>query len=335
MSIGSTLNTHWDTLTNSIDIGQLGQTSWDFSNLQSNIDFPTQSVLPSSTPYSSEFPDAEYAFYYEGIFEGILSKVWSYVSLPDNFRTHGNAVESNTPSGTITIINKFNPSELFFDLPFTFGSTWDYEGSITSNSEVGGFPLTTNSDVVASYTVDAFGNMTMPGGRVVPALRIKCDETQSTVVFPGLPPTVTRNIRYVFISKTGDQVSVSALNETQPEIGTIQIVGVTWQEGNGATDIGVSEILANEYKLIQNYPNPFNPSTTIEYSLAENSYVRLKIYDSVGSEIAVLVNEYKNAGKYSVVFDAAYLERLLPSGVYFARLTANDYTSTIKMSLLK
>jgi hypothetical protein len=139
----------------------------------------------------------------------------------------------------------------------------------------------------------------------------------------------------VFISKTGDQVSVNTVDETQPETGTIQATGVTWQEGIGATDVSDSEILASNYNLIQNYPNPFNPSTTIEYSLAENSHVKLRIYNSIGSEVAVIVNKYQNAGKYSVVFDTATDGKRLPSGIYFARITANDFTSTIKMSLLK
>lgn len=91
-----------------------------------------------------------------------------------------------------------------------------------------------------------------------------------------------------------------------------------------------TEIVYN-YKLSQNYPNPFNPTTSINYQLKEKGFVSLKIFDMLGTEVASLVNENQEAGNYSVTFNASNL----PSGIYIYRLTANDFTSTKKLMLIK
>jgi uncharacterized protein (TIGR03790 family) len=85
------------------------------------------------------------------------------------------------------------------------------------------------------------------------------------------------------------------------------------------------------YSLEQNYPNPFNPTTQIKYSIKESGLVQLKIYDVLGNEIATLVNENKEAGIYSVNFDASKLT----SGVYIYQLTAPGFTQARKMILTK
>lgn len=85
------------------------------------------------------------------------------------------------------------------------------------------------------------------------------------------------------------------------------------------------------FKLHQNYPNPFNPSTTINYSLPEASYVTLKIYDIIGNEVAVLINEDKNAGNHSVIFDASKFT----SGIYIYQIKAGRFSDSKKLILIK
>ncbi len=85
------------------------------------------------------------------------------------------------------------------------------------------------------------------------------------------------------------------------------------------------------FSLAQNYPNPFNPSTTIHYSLARAGKVVLKLYNMLGNEVRTVVNEWKEAGEYSVECKATGL----PSGVYIYRLSAPGYSETKKMTLMK
>lgn len=86
-----------------------------------------------------------------------------------------------------------------------------------------------------------------------------------------------------------------------------------------------------EFSLAQNYPNPFNPSTTIMYSVPRAERVMIKVYDINGSETATLVDEIKNPGHYSSVFDGSKLS----SGIYFIRMDAGAFSKSHKMILLK
>jgi hypothetical protein len=93
------------------------------------------------------------------------------------------------------------------------------------------------------------------------------------------------------------------------------------------TDAGIPV----SFELEQNYPNPFNPSTVIKFQVPENSHITIKVYDVLGKEVAILVNEELTSGYYSVSFDASGLS----SGVYYYTLKADNYYSTNKMLLLK
>ena len=93
------------------------------------------------------------------------------------------------------------------------------------------------------------------------------------------------------------------------------------------------ELLPKGFSLSQNYPNPFNPSTNITYNLADREFVTLKVYDLLGNEVAILVNEEKPAGSYNVPFSMDKLK--LSSGTYFYRLQAGNFIETKKMILLK
>ena len=97
--------------------------------------------------------------------------------------------------------------------------------------------------------------------------------------------------------------------------------------------VGVSddELIAEKFELKQNYPNPFNPSTRISYAIPSASFVNLKVYDIIGNEIAVLVNEGKQAGNYQIDFDATELT----GGVYFYQLLTGSFVETKKMILMK
>ncbi len=91
-------------------------------------------------------------------------------------------------------------------------------------------------------------------------------------------------------------------------------------------------LVPNDFILFQNYPNPFNPSTKIRWQSPVSSWQTLKIYDQLGNQVAVLVDEYKSAGYYEIEFDAG---NDLASGVYFINFKAGSYSNTKKMILLR
>ncbi|HEX2787538.1 MAG TPA: T9SS type A sorting domain-containing protein [Ignavibacteria bacterium] len=93
----------------------------------------------------------------------------------------------------------------------------------------------------------------------------------------------------------------------------------------------LSENIPNKYSLSQNFPNPFNPTTRINFSIPNSGFVSLKVYDMLGREVSVLVNEKLTAGEYSYDFDAGILQ----SGIYFYCFQANKFSKTNKMILLK
>jgi len=86
------------------------------------------------------------------------------------------------------------------------------------------------------------------------------------------------------------------------------------------------------YYLSQNYPNPFNPITKINFSLAEKTYVKIKLYDITGKEIETIVNEVMNAGYHSIQFSS----KGLSSGVYFYKMiTSTGYIAIKKLTIIK
>ncbi len=89
--------------------------------------------------------------------------------------------------------------------------------------------------------------------------------------------------------------------------------------------------IPNKYSLLQNYPNPFNPTTSIKFALPKSGFVNLVIYDITGKVVTTLLSQQLNAGSYDYSFDASNLA----SGVYFYKISANDFVDTKKMVLVK
>jgi hypothetical protein len=109
--------------------------------------------------------------------------------------------------------------------------------------------------------------------------------------------------------------------------------------GNGAYELDITQLTATEesnlevkgYELSQNYPNPFNPTTQINYTLPQASFVRVEVFNNVGQKVADLVAQEQPAGYHTVTFDASGLS----SGVYFYKLTTPSFSQTKKMLLVK
>jgi hypothetical protein len=317
-AVGNSTTTQQDSLPSTVDIGSTGGgNNWDFTMLVSNLSVSLESIDPASSPYIGDFPGANICTYSLSTVGGNQFEIWSYSTINGAFDVLGNAAENSIVPGFITTI-KNDPYRRQFEHPMTINSQWSH--SFTQNLFINGTPINSSSASL-NVVVDAYGTMTIPGGASYDALRIRDEMTISGFTA----------VSYNFVAKNGAQVSVFAVGANPPTSGTINVDGTSY---NGSmTTTGVEQIsgLPNDYSLSQNYPNPFNPSTSIEYSIPENSFVELKVYDVLGNEVAALVNEQQPTGVYQAEFTADNL----PSGMYIARLTANEHTQIIKMTLLK
>ena len=139
------------------------------------------------------------------------------------------------------------------------------------------------------------------------------------------------------------------------EIGETLVVGFGIAAGNNLADLQANTEIAQsiwdsvitsvdygevffpkEISLEQNFPNPFNPSTSIQYTISNQQFVSLKVYDILGNEVAILVNEEKTAGTYEVEFSVGQNSILsLSSGIYFYQLRAENFVDTKKMLMIK
>jgi photosystem II stability/assembly factor-like uncharacterized protein len=134
-----------------------------------------------------------------------------------------------------------------------------------------------------------------------------------------VPTTRTLNAIYFYNERLGFAVGDS---------GTILYT----ENGGGVTGVGKEPAVPpKEFHLSQNYPNPFNPVTVISYQLAVNSFVTMRVYDLLGREVTILVNEEKPVGSYSVRWNAANF----PSGAYFYHLIVGNQQQIGKMSYVK
>lgn len=130
-------------------------------------------------------------------------------------------------------------------------------------------------------------------------------------------------------SQLNDFISIDPVTGAGTIVGSIgmkHILGLAYIDHivSGVNDDQKTETLPSEYALSQNYPNPFNPSTTISFSLPAESNVKLVIYNMLGQEVSILVNEQESAGYHSVIWNARNSGGAqLTSGIYFYKLTAS------------
>jgi hypothetical protein len=148
---------------------------------------------------------------------------------------------------------------------------------------------------------------------------------QTEYVSSGLNFTVSENT--IGIARRG-QIGISIGSHSASA--TFDVYQSSLTSFELGENVGASQ-LPVAFDLNQNYPNPFNPTTTIRFTLPKTSPVQLEIYNVMGQSVRVLVNEVREAGYYSQVFDA----HNLASGVYFYRLQAGDFIATKSFILMR
>ncbi len=210
------------------------------------------------------------------------------------------------------------------DYHFRFG----FNGVMIDN--LGGARVATNGDGTYIY-VDGFpSGYTVEGFIPLATLAAVGGDSLFTPV-PGmqLPIDYSINDNDTPDSDAREGILTYSPNNEDKSWADVSRWFVTWI-GN-LTSVEDEEALPVSFSLDQNYPNPFNPSTVIRYSLKEDSFVSLKVFNVVGQEVAKIVNQNQKAGRYEVNFNASNLS----SGVYIYQIKAGSFISSKKMVLLK
>jgi hypothetical protein len=173
-----------------------------------------------------------------------------------------------------------------------------------------------DSTRIYAQTIDASGNLLwQPNGVPVSTAR-------HGKVTPMMVPT---NYRSVIIAWKDNRSTSS------PYIDAFDVYAQRLNAFGGLTGVQATDATPEQYSLEQNYPNPFNPSTVITYQLPGTAPVRLRVFDLLGREVALLVNEQQSPGSHSVRFDGTELA----SGFYLYRLEAGTFVQSKKMIHLK
>lgn len=223
---------------------------------------------------------------------------------------------------TSVFITRNTPAKIVYPFPLDYETTWNYTYDFENSGS--GNPTTTEYTIDAE--VDGWGKVVI-GTIEIPVLRVTEIQTSASVGF--------NSVSAYFIDQSGFQVASAEVLEDpitgaySADPGSIQ---VALPDNLTAVSSETSPDIPTSISLDQNYPNPFNPTTQISYQLDSPSEVSLSIYSITGQKVRTLVNgEFKQAGEYSVSFDATNLA----SGMYIYRLRAGDQMFTRKMTLLK
>ena len=159
-----------------------------------------------------------------------------------------------------------------------------------------------------------------------PALAVNQPNTVNYTFSYLLDSTLMKNDYKFYYKMYAVDKGIVPEHTTMPDTGYYELV-----YDLNPVSIEITENAINNYTLHQNYPNPFNPITRINYSVKEDGFVEIIIYDVLGNKLDAIVKERKTAGKYSKEFNASSLS----SGIYFYRFQVNDFIDTKKMILLK
>jgi PKD repeat protein len=265
------------------------------------------------------------------------------------------------PGGTPSSSTSQNPTNI------SYSATGAYTVTLTTTNVNGSNVKTfVNYIKVAGVPLSPFTLVSPPNGTTLTV----SNGDPSTVLFNWLRSSSSSTVKYIFKIKkiaTSVEYSYNADNNGLDSLINVRknfldsLAGImgftgdsvrcTWRAAatNGvdtlhtgsaflitlkSTTIGITPIgnvVPESFKLFNNYPNPFNPVTNITFDVPKSQFVKIRVYDAQGREIAVLVNQNLNAGRYNVDFDGANLA----SGIYFYALESQDFYKVNKMVLVK
>ena len=212
----------------------------------------------------------------------------------------------------------FTPALLGMKLPLVMNESWGSDLQVTTRFP-GQDPFSWR--VIEEYVVDGWGSLQTPDGEAS-ALRVK----NESITHFDLGGTVLVDTSYTIQFVTKGRLSASLDLDAAG-----QLIGASYSVLEAGTAVEPGDDVPGRFALAANYPNPFNPQTTIPFTLHAAGAVRLAVFDVLGREVAVLVDEARPAGAYRVTWQA----NDLPSGLYLYRLTMGGESVTRRMTLLK
>ena len=277
----------------------------DYDN-DSDLDlFVSVSAGPGGSP-DSERQNALFENLGDGTFvESTLNGITT-----DTSKSYGNAIGDFDNNGfcDIAVLNNYP----------TLSALWKNSGNSNKWVKLNLVGVESNRDGIGSW-IEVYNNGSMFIRETHCGISYMSQNSSSLIIGAGEETAIDSIIIKWAGSGNIDILRNVAVNQT-----------ITVEEGSTITSVEYEEFVPAEFVLEQNYPNPFNPSTTIKFNLTENSYVTLNIFNVLGEEIAILINNDLSEGRYEVNFDALNFN----SGVYFYRLTAYGY-SGIKLTSVK
>jgi hypothetical protein len=274
------------------------------------------------------------------------------VDLAGNYYVTGSAVESGQNSEIVTM--KFSPGNVplwvtvyDYDIDEPNDMKIDASGNIYVTGQSNGYitlkynnygtllwASRLNSGIFATaLTLDGYGNAYLTGEVSSNNGDFGSVKYSSNGVQAGNVMIYNGPLNYIdygaaiAINSTGSAVYVAGWSAGSQN--NFDVAIVKYSQPVGLT--GSSSQIPEEFSLEQNYPNPFNHTTTIRYSLTVNSMVLVKVFNVLGKEVATLVNEEKSAGTHEIQWDAANY----PSGTYFYRIAAGDFSDVKRMMLVR
>ncbi len=331
---GSVIRQATDTLpTVTIKPGGTGNQTWNFSALNTHLTDTLTFSNPALLTGSGAFPSSNLGVEQKGQSQNpdnfFLSINFGSLNILGFYLTGYDAIQIN-PNEQGLVFPSSYPSATFNDT-----SGFDFKYPYTSPTIDS---IRTKRVKVKTVNIDAYGNITTPLG-TYNTLRQKEYITEADTVWGHdftsnvwiqLQVTTKTYYHFVWMANGWGWPLAEMDSMISPNAGTIQ--NVKWMKSTTVTGVAlIDNQIPDKFSLNQNYPNPFNPTTTIEFSLPQASDVSLKIYNSLGVEVARLVNENLQPGNYKMDWNASGFA----SGVYFYHLKAEDFTKIKKLVLLK
>lgn len=291
--------------------------TWSFMNLVKVDSSDVHFVTSSSTPYNGQFTSSNLASSNDN------SSYNYFTTSAANILFNGN--------GSPALVVPYSNPQLFMQYPFTYNSS--FSDNFGGNYLNGGIPTIRTGTINVSG--DAWGTINLPVGSFANALRVKYNIVTKDSSNPGAPLVVVTNLTsYVWFVPGKKYPVFEVIYTTLSYNGTIVASVKSVNYNARSTAIGIQQIsteIPAGFMLSQNYPNPFNPMTKLRFQIPVTSFVNIKVFDAIGREVTTLVNEDLKAGSYEADWDAS----AYPSGAYFYRLSAGDFSITKKMVLVK